>query len=50
LIPPLGAVWKDAALDTEIKGLSNVFTGEPVNSKRLSDILEAFPIALLAPR
>ena len=50
LIPPTANVWKDATLQTEIKGLTNVFTGETINSNRLADILKTFPIALLAPR
>jgi (1->4)-alpha-D-glucan 1-alpha-D-glucosylmutase len=42
--------WKGTVLDTETKGLQNVFTGELVNSNRLADILKNFPIALLAPK
>lgn len=50
LAPPTGEVWKDAILETEVKDCRSVFTGETVNSNRLSDILKTYPIALLAPR
>jgi (1->4)-alpha-D-glucan 1-alpha-D-glucosylmutase len=48
LVAPLGPVWGDAALQTEIKNFENVFTGERVTTNRVADILKTFPITLLA--
>jgi (1->4)-alpha-D-glucan 1-alpha-D-glucosylmutase len=48
LVAPLGPVWGDVALQTEIKNFENVFTGERVTTNRVADILKTFPIALLA--
>src|SRR5436190_17266685 len=50
LVAPVGAIWKDATLETEIKDIRNVFTGETISTNRLADILKTFPIALLASR
>ena len=47
LVSPIGAIWRDTALETEVQGFQNVFTGESVTSNRLADILKTFPTALL---
>lgn len=50
LVPPVGDIWGEAALDGPVESLQNIFTGENVASNRLADILKSFPIALLARR
>ena len=48
LVGPMGGLWGNTALEAEVQGLNNVFTGEAIIGNRLADILKTFPIALLA--
>lgn len=47
-VAPVGEVWNDATLETEVENYRNVFTGQTVTGNLLADILKTFPIALLA--
>ena len=48
LIPPIAGIWGGTELGADCSSMRNVLTAEKISSNRLADILQKFPIALLA--